>query len=341
MQPSMYVDDPDGLCIASLWCGHDHGQSGLVLFEQRTGQESTHACLHVSLERARVVLDFLRQSVHHLTAAQRHRLVSVMRDHLSPQIATLSPSRIAQLLLSCIDDLPGQVGVPYEAFVLPVGIPPLPEEALHDLRRLYVCASRKMPLEWLMCHWQACCANMTGVDVPLGDGASAQSGDVLSIAMRARRTVDEDRQSCDVPVCVYDVASQVRRKIDDLHALRVILDSFPCKPMPDLQAAVFSGVTAEMVPLDRVCGGVTLSHWTVSTSANRGLPHIFKLSQAFARGEMGVGGRGHPVSVFCLNGEYFLSRDGRHRVAALKALGVEQVPMLVTHASLGDHAVSS
>ncbi len=55
-----------------------------------------------------------------------------------------------------------------------------------------------------------------------------------------------------------------------------------------------------------------------------------ELTQKFQRGEMALGGNTEPITAIKIGDKYYVYSDGRHRIAALKALGVDQVPMLVT-----------
>ncbi len=91
---------------------------------------------------------------------------------------------------------------------------------------------------------------------------------------------------------------------------------------------------AEFVPLDKVMGGTGITDWTVSNASGRGVPKILELARALVDGSASVAGRfNKPIRVFEIGGEYYLESDGRNRTAALKALGVDEVPMMVTHIS--------
>jgi len=49
------------------------------------------------------------------------------------------------------------------------------------------------------------------------------------------------------------------------------------------------------------------------------------------KGEASVAGRNEPIKAIEFNEKYYIEGDGRHRTATLKALGVAEAPMIVTH----------
>ena len=114
--------------------------------------------------------------------------------------------------------------------------------------------------------------------------------------------------------------------------LQAVLDSMEVKSAPDTRDLQLSEQHAEMVPLEKVMGAVLIEDgWNVSRSDGRGIENIFKFVKGFQDGSIDLLGHNSPIKVIEIDGEYFIEGDGRHRTAALKALGVREVPVLVTH----------
>lgn len=91
------------------------------------------------------------------------------------------------------------------------------------------------------------------------------------------------------------------------------------------------GRAVEMVPLKDVVGsaGYPMPDWQVSDSPGRGLDNIQRLIHDLLK--TGVLEPGGPCLQVCeYRGKYFVE-EGRHRVAALKCLNVQEAPMIVTH----------
>ncbi|HVF69904.1 MAG TPA: hypothetical protein VNA13_05060 [Xanthomonadales bacterium] len=88
----------------------------------------------------------------------------------------------------------------------------------------------------------------------------------------------------------------------------------------------------EFVPVDKIIGGVGIENWAnVSQASNRGIERVYSIVRGIQRGRLDITGPYDPINIRKVGDEYYIDKQGRHRVAALKALGVPFAPMLVRH----------
>lgn len=129
----------------------------------------------------------------------------------------------------------------------------------------------------------------------------------------------------------YPIKDKVTRPICSEDELREALASLPVEQMPDTRGRYRANEAPEMVRLDCVVGGTGIETWSVSTSEGRGFSKILELTRELQSGKARVVGRNEPIRLIEVDGKYYVESDGRHRIAALKALGVAEVPAMVTH----------
>lgn len=129
----------------------------------------------------------------------------------------------------------------------------------------------------------------------------------------------------------YPIKDKVTNPIASSKELLSVLEAVPIETMPRVEPSSQQNPVAELVVLDKVVGGAAIKNWLVSETKGRGPEQIFKLVQAFQNDTTGKAIEYEPLEVFEVNDKYFVEGDGRHRAAALKALGVAEVPMMVTH----------
>lgn len=129
----------------------------------------------------------------------------------------------------------------------------------------------------------------------------------------------------------YYVKDLITHRFNSVEELQQVLESLPTEPSPDPRTyRAVSPEYAAMVPLDQVVGGMSISDisWTLkSHDTSRGVKKIHEMVQAFQDGSRPT--NEYPIHYDKLGDKYFVSQDGRHRSAALKALGVPCVPALV------------
>lgn len=134
----------------------------------------------------------------------------------------------------------------------------------------------------------------------------------------------------------FSVTDQVRRPIHSREQLQEILEHVPAEEIPpealDPEKVTINGQRAEFVELNRLVGGrLEANSWTVSSSLGRGVENIYRLTELLQSEEGGPLETVDPMSVIEFDGKYYIETDGRHRAAALKALGVARYPMMVRH----------
>jgi hypothetical protein len=132
---------------------------------------------------------------------------------------------------------------------------------------------------------------------------------------------------------VIYIQEKITRTIDSIEDLQIILNQMPAKNPPDTRNLKFHSRRAEFVELDNVVGCLSLENgWNISTSPGRGIENIFKFVKGFQNNSIDLNGHDNPIMLIEHNGDFFLEQDDRHRIAALKALGVKKIPALVARA---------
>ncbi|MDB5259353.1 MAG: hypothetical protein JWO73_561 [Candidatus Taylorbacteria bacterium] len=129
----------------------------------------------------------------------------------------------------------------------------------------------------------------------------------------------------------YAVKDMITNPVTTKAALSNVLSGMPIESLPDANRMQLGHPHAEIVELESVVGFIGEENpqgWEVSDSNGRGLDRIFDLAHEFQDGGRDVT-ESDPIQVTKVDGKYYISNDGRHRVAALKALGVKEAPMLV------------
>lgn len=201
-----------------------------------------------------------------------------------------------------------------------------------QLTRLMKLVSKKMPAEIFSQKLNELQDSLRLIDDAFGRNYASMLADIRRWALNSRqdtvRNYDALRKKEPVD---YPVKDKVTRDFASPEELEQILRGLPIEPMPDVRFAPRNREQAELVQLDQVLGGTGIDIWTVSTSQGRGVGKIYELSQALKEGSASVAGNNQPIKAIEVDGKFFIEADGRHRTAALKALGVKEVPMLVTH----------
>lgn len=129
----------------------------------------------------------------------------------------------------------------------------------------------------------------------------------------------------------FTIKDKVTRPVNSEDELKAALSSLPVEPIPDTRGKYKSDEIPEIVQLERVVGGTGIETWSVSTSEGRGLSKIFEFTRELQNGNASVTGRNKPIRLIEVGGKYYVDSEGRHRTAALKALGVVEVPAMVIH----------
>lgn len=113
-------------------------------------------------------------------------------------------------------------------------------------------------------------------------------------------------------------------------------------PRAGLDDYTYSEPYPAFVSVDKVVGGWNYAQqpdghttWLVDSPGNerehRGAPRILEIVDKFREGELFLPSA--PIRVEKHGDDYYIGGDGRHRVAAMKAMGVKEIPMIVTEAT--------
>lgn len=305
---------------------------GLLLAETASDGQSSSTYIRNELSpRVRgQFADVINEVSPRLSGETRHKFVRTLIQLVSSlenQPDEVVAETLTTLTLKLLPDHPQGI----EASEVPQIGTASPQQQ-EQLTRLIKLVSKKMPAEMFSQKFNELQDNLRWIDDAFGRNYASMLVDIRRWALDSRqdtvRNYDVLRKKEPVD---YPVKDMITRDFASPAELEQILRELPVEPMPDVRFAPRYRERAELVQLDQVLGGTGINDWTVSTSQGRGVGKILELSQALKQGSASVAGNNQPIIAIEVGGKFFIEADGRHRTAALKALGVKEVPMLVTH----------
>lgn len=306
-------------------------QLGLLVVAKGTngGESSIHIRGELDPRVRSQIADAVREVTSRLDGRLAHRFVRILVE-LAPTFEKQPEEVVAEttttLALKLLPDHPQAV----ELTEVPQ-INGANSQQQEQLSRLIKLVSKKVSSETLAQKFTEFQNKVGRIDGAFGRNYPSLLTEIQQWALESREDTTRKHESLRRKEPLkYDLASQITRNFDSEAELEQILKDLPVEPMPDVRFVQNGRQQAELVSLDSVVGGKDIQSWTISTSGSRGVGKILELSQAFRAGTVDLANSTQPIQVTEINGKYFLE-EGRHRVTALKALGVEKIPMLVTH----------
>lgn len=138
------------------------------------------------------------------------------------------------------------------------------------------------------------------------------------------------RQNSKEAVVSYKVKSLTTRRPKTAEEFTAVLQAEPCEELPRYKQV--GQEHAEFVRVENIVGAYDTSSWdAINTAEKRGVPKIMELAQRMMNGAVDK----DPIKLVKIDGKYYVSSDGRHRTAAMKALGVKgEIPALVMEAEV-------
>lgn len=305
---------------------------GLLIFEKTaTGETSSVFTKNLTQDQRLATLAAIHTFAPYLPDEQRHQYIrKVIQEIPNIQNNDSVEEKLATMALEIIPDFPNG-NPPQEIFSWDEfpSKPPSSKEA--QFRSLLNLAGRKMPKEKFEQRLERLKTDLRFTDDPFGRNYGPIVKEIGEWAFMDREDLPRDHELLKgIKPLEYQIKDKITRPVRSLEELETILRSMPVERMPETKTGPVSKEEAKMVSLDNVVGGV-MENWTVSTSEGRGIPKIFEFTQRFQDGSLNLAGRSDPIKVIEIERKYFVDMDGRHRAAALKALGVKEAPMLVRH----------
>lgn len=309
---------------------------GLLIAERDANGEASSAYIQHELapETRNQILDFVGDISPRLKGNTRHKAVRTVIE-LIPSLTQSAPEDVSEVLTTLIFKLipdQGPGSSKFDETLLKEASPQQHEQLL----RLLTLASSKLPSELFSQKLSQMLENLRWIDQPFGRNYNIVLSDIRRLVLENREDTEVNYDSLERSTpATYSIADKITRTFSNKDEVEKILTEMPVEIYPDVRFFPRSRERAEMVSLDAVVGGTSINNWSlINASEGRGLENVFKLTQALQEGSTSVIGSNNPIRVDEINGKYFVSADGRHRTAALKALGVKEVPMLVTHVKM-------
>jgi len=130
------------------------------------------------------------------------------------------------------------------------------------------------------------------------------------------------------PLAKFPVKENITKEIINLEDLERVLQEIPYQVAPDVFSLKRKSIVAEFIDLDLVAGVNDAESWFIDDSKKKGSEKIFELTQGYQNGNIPFL-QEPPIKAIRYKNKIWISGDGRHRMAALKALGVKKVPVLL------------
>ncbi len=331
----LFSDDEGKVALAETYDAEEvdpDNRVGVLLAEQDKSGEGSSAYIRNKLPppiRGQIT-DVVNDVSPRLSGESRHTFIRTLIK-LLPSLENQADEVVAETLTTLALRLVPDHASGIEATELPQ-FDGASQNQQEQLNRLLKLASKKLPIEQFSKKLEELRKNLQFTDGAFDSNYPSTITSIRNLVFNSRedtkRNYDVMRRQDTVD---YPVKDKITHDFSSQDELENRLGSLPVEPMPDVRLAQRSRQQAEIVDLEKVVGGTSITDWTVSTSENRGVGKIFELSQAFKDESVSVAGNNQPIQVVEVGGKYFVESDGRHRTAALKALGVDKVPMLVTH----------
>lgn len=136
-----------------------------------------------------------------------------------------------------------------------------------------------------------------------------------------------DRRDIGDKVVNFNASKSVTRRPQSIAEMTEILKQEPFEHIPPYRSN--GAKKAAIVEINQVTGAFNATDWaSINSSENRGRERIWELAERMQRGQPDP----YPIHVVKIKDKYFIGQDGRHRMAAMKALGIPRCPMLVSEA---------
>ncbi len=282
------------------------------------------------------VVDILDRGLRHFSSDNQHQFLKRVMQ-IMPQLKEVSPDVASEtcvsLALELLPDHPEAAKMdifPQELPKANFGQPEASILQMAQLTRFFALASTKVPKEAFQSRVQDLFKWIPYTDGIYDKNFKFIFSEVLSWVIENRSDI-KSPQERKLPIKRFPVKDLIKRRPTSEETLKTLLVQEPVKQMPDIRLMGREFPKAEFVDLDKVVGGWYIKSWSTIEKLGGGIKQIYKFVQGFSTETIDLMASNEPVKVVELNGEYFISEDGTHRTAALKALGVPFVPMLVTH----------
>lgn len=275
------------------------------------------------------LVDIVNQVSPRLSGEKRHTFIRTLIG-VAPFLENQSEEAVAETLaVLTLKLLPDHPQAAEAAEIPQIGTANAQQQ--EQLTQLMQLASKKMPSAIFLQKLNKLQDDLRWIDDPFGRNYASMLTEIKNWVLDSRQDTTRNYNILQKGgVANYSIEDKATRDFRSPEELEQILKTLPVEPMPDVRLASRNREQAMLVPLDQVLGGTGIKDWTVSTSQDRGLGKIFELSRALREGSASIEGGNYPIKAVEVDGKFFIESDGRHRTAALKALGVKEVPMLVT-----------
>ena len=329
---SFYVKNEYGVIVAGeCYEGRDLPLSLLLAEKTVDGQHTSMYHRTLSRQQMGNISNAIDTFTPHLEDKTRHafiRKIIQLSQEITPE--ELMAEKTSMCLLDILPDINSSISIEDEPLINSL-LEQVDQEKKIQLGNFLAKAAKKMPVELFREKLKNLNESLVFRHDPFGKFYPQLFFEITEWVINSRDDTKINYSLLQRPELEkYFVKDQVRRTFKSKEELASVLFALPIESFPDIKNKEVGLRHPEMVDLDLLIGGQTIENWNVSTSEGRGLERIFQLATEFQNGTRDVVGRGDPIDAIKINGKYYVNSDGRHRTAALKALGVKNVPMLVS-----------
>lgn len=136
----------------------------------------------------------------------------------------------------------------------------------------------------------------------------------------------------------YSTKKQITNQIETKEQLKQNLFDSPFEKFPEALPKSGSTYEEQVVDTNSVAGMSGCDSWFIQDvpSSDKGLGNIWKHVQKFKNEDLHFTSESSFIKGIIVNGKIWVFEDGRNRFAALKALGVKQIPMLIIEGEISE-----
>jgi hypothetical protein len=335
---TLWVEDNNG--TVAVGCSTDLNKllkSYQILVAEKTsdGKSRSVSIDGLSQYQSGEIYGVLRAVAPCLASDLRHTFIrNIINESESLKDEEMLTERLSKDALELLSDYPNSAEVQTVSVEWKEVEGKLPsDERLAQLTEFVDLVKRKMPSEKFNERMGVLMFHLKNYSNPYDSANSLLSSEMTRWVVEERE--DTQKQSNNLRserLAEFSIRDKITRPIQIETQLREILSTFPIEQIPDVLGRKMSPIAAEMVEMDKVVGGSAMDSWVdISDTGGRGFENVQRIVKEYMSGNWKVGGYNAPIRLIEMNGKYYINSDGRHRSAALKALGVAQIPALVTH----------
>lgn len=331
---SFYMSCQSGVIAAGTTYDNRTDTYGIIFVCKESSQAPFEVYIpHLNQERRNFIIEYLNEFVPSLPGNRRIKyskgVIEIYLENPNLSIEDMA-FKLGNEVLGYVDD---QLNLNKQVSDIESVVSLLPPDDAKKKKQIYdflLVFARKMAPE----DFKDCVKRF--IDrIQMEDGVWTQNfkffpDRVLKWLFQSRGDLERDDRSLERPgLAKYPVQDKIKIPIQGEENLGEVLATLRVKAEPDVRSFSKGITKAKFVPLEKVMGGAGIKDWRIIGTNERGIKRILYFAELYQEGRYDPRKeQSEAIKAFEYKGEFYIIA-GRHRVAALKALGASEIPMLV------------